>query len=245
VPPKTLTDLAGLRVSAEDLLSAVSATAAQPIWVVDPDDVIGFVNPAAITALGYDTADDLLGRHRHETIHHKRPDGTRYPAAECPMQLPRTAGQTVARDLDWFFRRDGSRFPVSYVSVPIEMADGRGAVVLFADIGDRLREEQVLRERDAVRGSRANSVQRIAALAAGIVGLPLVVVWRYARDGKMATVLGASGNGPDPFQPGTLLRWRRRRCHGPGPRPQGLPDQNCRRVPTRRACRRHRCRPGP
>ena len=205
MPPKTLTDLAGLRVSAEDLLSAVSATAAQPIWVVDPDDVIGFVNPAAITALGYDTADDLLGRHRHETIHHKRPDGTRYPAAECPMQLPRTAGQTVARDLDWFFRRDGSRFPVSYVSVPIEMADGRGAVVLFADIGDRLREEQVLRGRDAVRGSRANSVQRIAALAAGIVGLPLVVVWRYARDGKMATVLGASGDGPDPFQPGT--RW--------------------------------------
>ena len=205
MPPKTLTDLAGLRVSAEDLLSAVSATAAQPIWVVDPDDVIGFVNPAAITALGYDTADDLLGRHRHETIHHKRPDGTRYPAAERPMQLPRTASQTVARDLDWFFRRDGSRFPVSYVSVPIEMADGRGAVVLFADIGDRLREEQVLRERDAVRGSRANSVQRIAALAAGIVGLPLVVVWRYARDGKMATVLGASGDGPDPFQPGT--RW--------------------------------------
>ena len=116
------------------------------------------------------------------------------------MQLPRTAGQTVARDLDWFFRRDGSRFPVSYVSVPIEMADGRGAVVLFADIGDRLREEQVLRERDAVRGSRANSVQRIAALAAGIVGLPLVVVWRYARDGKTATAPGASGDGPDPFQ---------------------------------------------
>jgi PAS domain S-box-containing protein len=205
VPPHTLTDLAGLRVSAEDLLSAVSDTAAQPIWVVDPDDVIAFVNPAAITALGYDTADDLLGRHRHETIHHKRPDGTRYPAAECPMQLPRIAGQTVARDLDWFLRRDGSRFPVSYVSVPIEMAEGRGAVVLFADIGDRLREEQVLRERDAVLGSRADPVRRIAALVAGVVGLPLVVVWRYARDGKTATVLGASRDGPDPFQPGT--RW--------------------------------------
>ena len=45
MPPKTLTDLAGLRVSAEDLLSAVSATAAQPIWVVDPDDVIGIRQP--------------------------------------------------------------------------------------------------------------------------------------------------------------------------------------------------------
>ena len=205
MPPNSLTDLAGLRVSAEDLLSAVSDAAAQPIWVVDPDDVIGFANPAAITALGYDSADDLLGRHRHETIHYKHPDGTRYPAAECPMQLPRTTGQTVARDLDWFFRRDGSRFPVSYVSVPIEMPEGRGAVVLFADIGDRLREEQVLRERDAVLGSRADSVRRIAAMVAGVVGLPLVVVWRYASDGTTATVIGAWGKGPHPFQPGT--RW--------------------------------------
>jgi PAS domain S-box-containing protein len=205
VPPDFLTDLAGLRVSAQDLLSAVSDTAAQPIWVVDPDDVIGFANPSAITALGYDSADDLLGRHRHETIHYKHPDGTRYPAAECPMQLPRTAGKAVARDLDWFFRRDGSRFPVSYVSVPIEMPEGRGAVVLFADIGDRLREEQVLRERDAVMGSREDSLRQIATLVAGVIGLPLVVVWRYAPDGTMATVVGASSEGPHPFQPGT--RW--------------------------------------
>ena len=203
--PHSLTDLAGLRLSAEEFLAAVSDTAAQPVWVVDPDDVIGFANPAAITALGYDSADDLLGRHRHETIHYKHKDGARYPAAECPMQLPRTAGRTVARDLDWFFRRDGSRFPVSYVSVPIEMPEGRGAVVLFADIGDRLREAQVLRERDAVRGSRADSARRIATLVAGVVGLPLVVVWRYAPDGKTAIVIGAFGDGPHPFQSGT--RW--------------------------------------
>ena len=159
----SLTDLAGLRLSAADLLSAASDAAAQPVWVVDPDDVIGFANLAAITALGYDSADDLLGRHRHETIHYKHPDGTPYPAEECPMQLPRTSGQTVGRDLDWFFRRDGSRFPVSYISVPIEMPEGRGAVVLFADIEDRLRAEQVLREREAVRGSSEDSLRRITS----------------------------------------------------------------------------------
>jgi PAS domain S-box-containing protein len=205
VPPDLLTDLAGLRLSAEEFLAAASDSAAPPVWVVDPDDVIGFANPAAITALGYDSADDLLGRHRHETIHYKHPDGTRYPAAECPLQLPRTTSQTVARDADWFFRRDGSRFPVSYVSMPIEMPHGRGAVVLFADIGDRMRAEQVLRERDVVPGSREESLQRIAALVAGAVGLPLVVVWRYASDGTTATVAGAWSEGPHPFQPGT--RW--------------------------------------
>ena len=221
MPPHSLTDLAGLGVSAEDFLAAVSETAAQPIWVVDPDDVIRFANPAAITALGYDSADELLGRHRHETIHYKHPDGTPYPAAECPMRLPRTTGQTVARDLDWFFRRDGSNLPVSYVSVPIG-TEGRGAVVVFADIGDRLRAEQVLRERDAVLGAREDSLRRIAALVAdgaasadvfaaiarevgGVVGLPLVVVWRYAPDGTTATVIGAWSEGPHPFQTGT--RW--------------------------------------
>ena len=45
--PVSLTDLAGLKVGAEDFLAAVLETAAQPIWVVDPDDVIRFANPAA------------------------------------------------------------------------------------------------------------------------------------------------------------------------------------------------------
>ena len=116
-------------------------TAAQPIWVVDPDGVIRFANPAAIAALGYDSADELFGRNSHETIHYSHPDGTPYPAAECPMLLPRATGETVASDLDWFFRRDGSMFPVSYVSAPIEMPEGRGAVVAFTDIEDRLRAE--------------------------------------------------------------------------------------------------------
>jgi PAS domain S-box-containing protein len=220
VPPHSLTDLAGLRVSAEDFLAAASETAARPIWVVDPDDVIRFANHAAITALGYDSADELLGRHRHETIHYKHPDGTPYRAAECPMQLPRTKEQTVARDLDWFFRRDGSKFPVSYMSVPIEMSEGRGAVVAFADIEGRSRAEQVLHERDAVQGAREDSLRRIAALVAGgaasadvfaaiarevgqVVGLPLVVVLRYDAEQTTATVTGAWSEVPHPFQTGT------------------------------------------
>jgi hypothetical protein len=90
-----------------------------------------------------------------------------YPAAECPMLLPRATGETVRSDLDWFFRRDGSMFPVSYVSAPIELREGRGAVVAFTDIEDRLRAEQVLREHDAVLASREGSLRRIATLVAG------------------------------------------------------------------------------
>jgi PAS domain S-box-containing protein len=218
----SLTDLAGLKVRAEDFLAAVLEAAAQPIWVVDPDGLIRFANPAAIAALGYDSADELFGRHSHETIHHRHPDGTPYPAADCPMLLPRLTGETVARDLDWFFRRDGSMFPVSYVSVPIEMPGGRGAVVAFADIEDRLRAEQLLEERDAVLAAQQAALRRVATLVAGgaasakvvaaiakevghVIGLPLIAVWRYEADGTTATVIGAWCEQPHPFQPGT--RW--------------------------------------
>ena len=219
--PHSLTDLAGLSVSAEDFLAAVLETAAQPIWVVDPDGVIRFANPAAIAALGYDGADELFGRDSHETIHYRHPDGTPYPAAECPMLLPRATGETVRSDLDWFFRRDGSMFPVSYVSVPIEMPEGRGAVVAFTDIEDRLRAERVLREHDAVLGAREGALRRIAALVAGgaasaevfaaiarevaeVLGLSLVAVWRYESDGT-ATVVGAWSEPPHLFEAGS--RW--------------------------------------
>ena len=73
---------------------------AQPVSVVDPDGVIRFANPAAISALGYDTADELFGRHSHETIRYRHPDRSPYPASECPMLLPRTTGETISRDLD-------------------------------------------------------------------------------------------------------------------------------------------------
>ena len=218
MPPHSLTDLAGLRVSAEDFLAAVSETVAQPIWVVDPDDVIRFANPSAATALGYDSADELLGRNCHDTIHAEHPDGTPHRPEDCPMRLPRTTGETVARDLDWFFRRDGSRIPVSYVSLPIAMSEGRGAVVAFTDLGDRVRAEQA--QGDAVLGAREDSLRRIAALVAGgaasadvftaiarevghVVDLPLVLVWRFEPGKTAATVIAEWSEVPHSWQAGT------------------------------------------
>jgi PAS domain S-box-containing protein len=217
--PYSTDDLAGLRVPAESFLAAVLETVAQPIWVVDPDGLILFANPAAIATLGYSSATELLGRGSHETIHYKRPDGTPYPAADCPMLLPRATGETVASELDWFFRRDGSMFPVSYVSAPIEMPEGRGAVVAFTDIEERLHAEQVLREHDAVLATQQASVRRVAMLVAGgatspevfaaiareaarVLGMALVVIWRNDR-ADLASVVGAWGDRPHPFEAGT------------------------------------------
>src|SRR3954463_697413 len=216
-----LTDIAGLDVDADDLLAGVLEATAQPIWVVDPEGLIRFANAAAIAALGYERADELLGRPSHETIHSQHPDGTPYPAAECPLLRPRTTGETVSSDLDWFFRRDGSRFPVSYVSVPLDMHDGRGAVVAFTDIEKRTSAEEVLRQHHVALTAQQASLRRVATLVAAgaasedvvaaiahevghVTGLPLIAVWRFDAD-QTATVLGAWSDRPHPFEAGT--RW--------------------------------------
>jgi PAS domain S-box-containing protein len=210
--PDHLDELGGIEAGAEDFLAAVLQAAAQPIWVVDPDGLIRFANPAAVAALGYDSPGELLGRHSHETIHYKHPDGSPYPAAECPMLLPRTTGETVTSDLDWFFRGDGSMFPVSYVSVPLDMPGGRGAVVAFTDIEA---------SRAAILAEEQESLRRVATLVAGgapptevfatvakelaqVLHVPLVELSRFDADGAM-TVIGAWADRPHPFEAGS--RW--------------------------------------
>ena len=102
------------------------------------------------------------------------------------------------------------------------MPEGRGSVVAFVDITDRLRAEQLQREHDAVLTTEQAALRRIAALVAGgaasedvfaaiarevshVIGLPLIAIWRYEPDDS-ATVLGAWSEQPQPFRAGT--RWR-------------------------------------
>jgi PAS domain S-box-containing protein len=132
--------------SMESILECV----AQPVWVVDHDGMVVFVNRAGLAALGYDDLSELRGRFGHDAIHYKHRDGSPYPAEDCPMTKVRGTGVTIAIDEDWFVRRDGSMFPVSYTSTPIDMPDGPGAVVAFKDIEEQREAEQALREREAI-----------------------------------------------------------------------------------------------
>jgi PAS domain S-box-containing protein len=149
-------------VQTRPFLEAILDCIAQPVWVVDHDGLIRFANPAALAALGYDDASELAGKPSHETIHYKHADGSAFPAEECPLLRPRATGEIVHADLDWFFRRDGTMFPVSYRSAPIDTSSGRGAVLAFTDIEEQRREERAERERDIAlaRESEARAAQR-------------------------------------------------------------------------------------
>jgi PAS domain S-box-containing protein len=143
--------------NAEAFLASILDGVAQPVWVVDHEGGIVFANPAAVAALGYDDVSELRGKPSHQTIHYKHPDGSRFPVEECPMLLPHATGETVHRENDWFVRRDGSMFPVDYWSAPIDTPTGRGAVVAFTDVEERVAKAQAQRERDVARARAAEA----------------------------------------------------------------------------------------
>src|SRR4051812_38510579 len=158
------TDGDGGRLAGASVLVAALSAVTQPAWVLDHEGLIRVANPAAAATLGYPDAGDLLGRNGHDTVHADRGDAEPHPASECPLLRPRSTGETETSELDRFGRRDGSTLPVSYVSAPLELPDGCGAVLAFTDIANaetRAEVERLANEQTALR--------RVATLvAAGV-----------------------------------------------------------------------------
>jgi PAS domain S-box-containing protein len=141
-----------LGATTDTLFRAVAAVA-DALYVVDADGRIAFLNPAALRILGYTDESELLGKPSHATIHYLRPDGSPFPEEECPLLRPVLSGATVRIERDWFARKDASLVPVGYSSAPVELDGGRGAVVAFRDLSDRIRLGEV--EESRARIARA------------------------------------------------------------------------------------------
>ena len=128
----------------EEILARVD----QPVWVVDRDGCFRYANPAAVRTLGYDDASELLGRPGHETVHYRYPDGTPYPAEDCPLTHAREAGESLQDHEDWLVRKDGSIVRIAYSSAPFDLPDGPGSVTAWSDIEEHLEALQAARDRD-------------------------------------------------------------------------------------------------
>ncbi|MBI3975843.1 MAG: PAS domain-containing protein [Armatimonadetes bacterium] len=146
------------RARSERLLTS----AGQGIYGLDLQGCATFVNPAAARMLGYET-EELIGRPMHVVLHHSRPDGSPCPPEACPIYAALHDGNVHHVAADVFWRRDGTSFPVEYVSTPIrERGRLAGAVVTFDDITERKRVEDVLRHSEALL-AEAEAVGRIGS----------------------------------------------------------------------------------
>ncbi|MCI5222414.1 MAG: PAS domain S-box protein, partial [Candidatus Electrothrix sp. AR4] len=134
-------------------------SAGEGIIGLDSRGKVTFVNPAASKMIGY-ADDELIGMPMHKTLHGRYADGSVYPLEKCRMEQAYRRGEIIQVENEVLWHRDGTCFPVKYISTPIRH-DGKikGAVVVFNDIIERLRTKEALQKaRDAAeQASRIKS----------------------------------------------------------------------------------------
>jgi PAS domain S-box-containing protein len=115
------------------------------IHALDLDGRIIFENPAGEKMLGWESG-ELIGKPAHATMHHSKAGGAPYPQGECPILASLGDGSPRRISDEVFWRKDGTRFPVEYVTTPLldENHEIVGAVVVFSDITESKRAEQEL-----------------------------------------------------------------------------------------------------
>jgi PAS domain S-box-containing protein len=135
-----------LRQSEADL-RLVLDNSVNGLYGVDRDGKTNFCNAVFMRMLGFATEAEAIGRTLHDVIHHSRPDGTPYAVGDCPIYQGARTGAAAHVDDEFFYRLDGTRFPVEYWVQPITR-DGevQGAVCTFIDITERRQAQLALRE---------------------------------------------------------------------------------------------------
>jgi diguanylate cyclase (GGDEF)-like protein/PAS domain S-box-containing protein len=131
--------------SSERRMRQITSALGEGVYVIDQLGRVTFMNPEAERVLGWNEQ-ELYGRHIHDLIHHTDEAGQPVPRHRCAIYLANREGRTLSQE-DYFFRKDGTRFPVSYVAAPLMDGErrGGGSVVAFQDISERRRSEEALR----------------------------------------------------------------------------------------------------
>ena len=136
-------ELANLRRQHQLILNSVG----EGIYGLDAQGNVTFVNPAAAAIIGWKTK-DLVGKSMHKILHHSKADGTKYPRESCPIYAAFKDGKVHRVENEVFWRKNGTSFPVEYISTPMHDDQGQlvGAVVTFRDITQRKLSELILQQ---------------------------------------------------------------------------------------------------
>ena len=122
----------------EDKLRLILDSTAEAIYGVDLECRCTFCNPACLRLLGYEHADELLGKNMHHLIHQTRGDGTPFPAEECRILRTARTGEGDHVDDEVLWRANGTSFPAEYWCYPQRKGqEVVGTVVAFFDITAR------------------------------------------------------------------------------------------------------------
>jgi PAS domain S-box-containing protein len=113
-------------------------SAAEGLLGLDLDGICTFCNKASLKILGYEREDQVVGRNINDLIHHSRDNGSQAALSDCKILQPNPSDQEHHGEDEFFWRADGSFFPVEYWSRPIHRDECHiGSVLTFVDISER------------------------------------------------------------------------------------------------------------
>jgi len=131
--------LQGLTARTDTILASV----AEGVVGIDPDGRCEFINPAGCAILGWEEH-ELVGEIFHNKVHYRRPDGSAYPWAACPVSEVLQTGHAKHNLTETYFRKDGTPVAIDWSLGPVQAHDGRiGVAMVFADVSHRVALEEM------------------------------------------------------------------------------------------------------
>lgn len=183
-------------VDSDERTRLILDAAGQGIYGLDLNGYTTFVNRKVCDLLGY-TAEELVNHQMHTLVQHSYSDGSTYPAEESAILTALDAGTVLEVANEVLYRKDGTSFPVDYVSTPIyRMGEKVGAVVVFSDTTERKRLEEQLR--------RSQKLEAVGQLSGGIAHDFNNLLGVIMGNADMLAVTLETGNDPLKFVNGIV-----------------------------------------
>jgi len=179
---------ASLRESTEMTRLLLDSTE-EAIFGLDLNGVCTFCNAACIRILGYEHAEQLVGKNMHELIHYAQGDGSPLDARDCLILQSVSDEKGIHAVGEVFYRSDRTTFPVEYWGHPIRHEDKIiGTVGTFVDITDRkqLEESYVFLSQSGYQNPGENFFEALARHIAETLRLDCVCIYRLKGDGRLA-----------------------------------------------------------
>jgi PAS domain S-box-containing protein len=154
-----------------ELLETITRNATAGLLMIDVQSRCTFMNPAAERITGF-SFQEMKGRMPHEVLHHTRPDGSPYPASECPLNRALPLMQPVQDLEEVFIHKQGHFYPVRCSARPIvEQGVAIGTVWEVQDMSRQKKTEQALLESEKLA-----LMGRTAAVIAHEINNPLAAI---------------------------------------------------------------------
>lgn len=120
----------------EAFLQSITNNMGEGMFVINTAGELTFINRQAEQMLGW-SVEECASRNFHDMVHRKE-NGSLFSFGECPGTKAVEKGKVYRSAEEWFMRKNGSLFPVSYVSSPLFEGDQlTGTIVVFRDISKK------------------------------------------------------------------------------------------------------------